>query len=856
MKKNRKFEEENFFNIIDENEEKSSNITAPHTLTPEEVLETGKKQNTVLKANSALEALKARMTQSAKPKKESEVSGSFTLETDEKDENKTTEKPNSEKKQKTLLDKCSPYFIEEDGTEANLNKEPLYKLQSVADILKSDSEKIVESLSEKYDIFFEDLTPKNEITPPKKEKAEEGNEINQSTEKAKDFKTPSSDKKITVKPENFSSFEDLLVISDIDTPKEDIKKPENDRIHNTATITFTPVNETSGETKINISSQARPIDLTGELANIPDNDYKEETDNVKLEKDDFEDFIPDEELIPEKETGRFLKKFFIKKRNSFVSAIISIFLSLILFLYFIPPIRNFIQSGNYIGPVITSCIALLITAANFDCFKALSKIFAVNSTADISAAFSAITVLIYSVFGIISGESVTEMQILLGIIFSFRALAKFFKASEMLTNIKIALSPNPKNTLKLINDSAVAYTMAENSVEGDALVADTQPANNLTDFMKYSTYGNYIDGKLPFITAISLALSVIIGIACTAYFDGITFGFYAAAAIQCFTALPVAFLIDCLPFYRASKKLGKSGAMILGKAGANSAELANAAVINADRIFPAGSVTLHQMQALSANNLEDTIVRAASLTECLGSTLAPIFKTITGTGNITALPDSDTVKYEDRMGISGWVDNRLLFIGNRTLLEAHGIPVPSLEVDRKILRQGYFPVYVATQDKACALLIIQYNVRDDIAKELRRLTDSGVDLLISSCDPNLTEEMICDYFGLYNDSVKVMTAAGRHVHRNMTAPAKTVSAPAVCGRNYVGIAAVLNCASRIKQSNLLLTVCYILAVVLGTVLFIYSSFAGSGTLIGSGSILLYSLISTVISYLLYLSKRP
>lgn len=35
------------------------------------------------------------------------------------------------------------------------------------------------------------------------------------------------------------------------------------------------------------------------------------------------------------------------------------------------------------------------------------------------------------------------------------------------------------------------------------------------------------------------------------------------------------------------------------------------------------------------------------------------------------------------MGISGWVDNKLLFVGNRTLMEAHGIEVPSVETTAK-----------------------------------------------------------------------------------------------------------------------------------------------------------------------------
>lgn len=42
----------------------------------------------------------------------------------------------------------------------------------------------------------------------------------------------------------------------------------------------------------------------------------------------------------------------------------------------------------------------------------------------------------------------------------------------------------------------------------------------------------------------------------------------------------------------------------------------------------------------------------------------------------------------------------------------------------------------------------------------------GITMLIDSSDPNLTEEMICDYMGLYDDSVKVMSTAGCHMYKN------------------------------------------------------------------------------------------
>ena len=220
------------------------------------------------------------------------------------------------------------------------------------------------------------------------------------------------------------------------------------------------------------------------------------------------------------------------------------------------------------------------------------------------------------------------------------------------------------------------------------------------------------------------------------------------------------------------------------------------------------------------------------------------------------MPDSDTVKYEDKMGISGWVNNKLLFVGNRTLMEAHGIDVPSIETDRKLLRRGYFPVYVATDDKACALLAVQYSVKPELAREFRKISAMGITMLIDSSDPNLTEEMICDYMGLYDDSVKVMSTAGCHMYKNAVTFTEHCSAPAAYKGNPAALASIVSSAVKIKKSSLLLAVFYALSCVAGVVLFAYASFGGSGSVIGSGAVLLYCLIGTAISVILYLTGKP
>lgn len=877
-----KKENEELFSLLSDDEEDLFAEYAAHNynsnaLTPEEVSGfSGNVEEDVTSSASALEALKKRMLNpenepqkeapEAKPKPSQ--SSDASSETDDFDLNAFTEiynrakaekkpeatadtKPTEPKKvplhEKTLLEKCRPFILDGEGDDSAMKSAPTYKLESVAEILNNESQKALDRLSQKYDITFDDLSKQSETKKPER-----------------DFK-PIED----IKPER-DVFEDLIsssskisqvqtnvssIISDIDSSVPSAKTKEPDP-HSTATIKFTPVSDESNTTRISISSQTRSIDLTGELTSLPDSASEETENEVQLEQTEFEEYIPDKEFSDEKDAKRFLRELSLKKRSAFLRAVFSLILLLLLAAARLPFMSGILLAHTKTANIIFTAVLGIITLINADMFKSLPKILSRRSNPDICASAAALSVLAYGVTAVFKNEIALDLIILGAFVLAVRALCSFFTAAYMLEGFKQIASPSPKRAVKLISDQAVTFAMAKNAIEGDVLAAAPQRTNHIDGYMKHSTFRIFLAGKLPFITVISILLSIIVGFACTSYFDGIVYGFYSAAAIQCFAALPVIFMLDSLPLYSSAKRLSKMGAVIAGKTGAEKIENANAAVLNADELFPSGTVQLHQMKLLSDNSIDDTIIRAASLSDALSSPLSPIFKKIAGTGGNVVLPDSDTVKYEDRMGISGWVDNKLLFIGNRTLMEAHGIEVPSVEVDRKILRQGLFPVYVATENKACALITVRYTVRPDIARELRRVSALGVTMLINSSDPNMTEEMICDYFGLYEDSVKVMSAAGCHMYKNAVTPTESCFAPAAYKGNPMGLAAIISNAGKIKKSNLLLTVLYVISSVLGAVLFAYMSFDGSGSLMSGAAVLLYCLISTVVSYILYLTQKP
>lgn len=817
------------FRLIEDNEnnfpvnieEKSEKVQPTHAITVDEVLletEALPKEDNSPRL-SPLEALKNRVINNAHHTEPLE---------NQKEEN--SDAP-------SLLEKCKPYIVDENGNDATTPKEPLYRLESVAEILENDSRSTLDRLAEKYDIMIDDLktgTPFAVKDFTLKSEAEE-----------------SGSEPVSIKIDSIQTS--LPDISDIDTfvtkNTDDIPEVSD------ATIRFTPIGDKdSKEGMVTVLSTTNTIDLTNEIADLilPETAAEE----TKLEETEFDSFKVDEEYKSPSDTKRLLYSLSVKKRNSFLRMIASGFLTVLLLFFEIPPASDLMLSNTKAMMIVCSVILGLGVIANIDMFLSFKNIFGKKSTPDITASLASIATLAFSVVSAVNSYVGYELVLLCSLILSFRAIAQFLSRASVLGNLKQITSHTEKKAISLITDEATTFAMAKNAIEGDVLIATPRKTENVTDFMKYTKFGLFMKGKLPIITIISIILSVISGFAAMSIFGEIAKAFYSAAAVLCMAALPTIFLTEALPLHSSAKRLNAKGSMIAGKTAAERLEMANAVVLTSSDLFPSGSVTLHNMKVLSDNNIDDTIMKAASLTDAVNSPLSPIFKQIAKTNSAYSIPDSDTVKYEERLGLSGWVDDEPIFIGNRTLMEAHGIEVPDVKVDKQILERGFFPVYIASGNKATALIVIQYSANPEVVYELRKITDAGVTLIINNCDPNLTNEMICDYLDLYEDSVKVMSNAGVHMYKNACTPTEECSAPAVFRGKPLNFITVMNTAARIKKSILFLGVLYLLAMCLGMVIFAYTSFSGGDAPLSSQTLLLYELGATALSLLFYQVFKP
>ncbi|MBO4433678.1 MAG: hypothetical protein J5852_09120, partial [Clostridia bacterium] len=551
-----------------------------------------------------------------------------------------------------------------------------------------------------------------------------------------------------------------------------------------------------------------------------------------------------------------IRRLSYKKRRNFLSLAICSLCVFVLLLFLLPFLADKTISSPKSTMTVCSIFLLIPILANIDMFKDIAHLFGRGANHDCIVSLCAVMSVPLCVISIVTGENVYHLILLAAIIMLVRSAVSFMQTSTMLSNLKKISYKGTKHALTFIKDSSTALAMAKNAIEGDVLVAVPRKAEFISDFMKFSLFKKKFGGKMPIVFAITLAFSALGAVIAAIYYKSAFAAVNAAAVTSMIAAMPVVCLIDVLPLFAASRKLNKKGAMIAGTFGADSIELANAATVSTSDIFPAGTVVLKNFKVLSNNNIDKTLVNAAALTEAIGSPLAPVFNKIAGTNTSYQKPDSDTIKYEERLGVSGWVDNELLFIGNSALMRAHGIEVPSLQVEKKILSNNCFPVYVATGGQACALVVIEYKARPDIQKVLRKISKLGITLLVDNCDPNVNEDLICDYFGLFDDSVKIMTNVGTYMYKNATADTDIISAPAVLRSNKFSLLNIMCCAANIRISNIILSIFYILAAVFGVWYFVFTSFAQSGGLMPGSSMLTFELLATAFAFVSFLFKKP
>lgn len=260
---------------------------------------------------------------------------------------------------------------------------------------------------------------------------------------------------------------------------------------------------------------------------------------------------------------------------------------------------------------------------------------------------------------------------------------------------------------------------------------------------------------MPIIIAGSLICGIIGGIITGDFLYGVTS--WAGAMCVCIPAFGLASIQ--LPMRWANRRLNKAGGLITGQHAIENYSTANSIVIDSTELFDQDKCVLHGFKHFGRVRVDDIMLYAAAIALRAGGPLSKVFGQVVTEKDL--LPEVHSFSYEDRMGVSGWIDEQKVIMGNRKMMEHHNFSLEGLE-EEKYTHNGRRVIYIAIANNLAAMIVVSYAPNKKLTQFIRRLGADGVTILLRNNDSNVTTDMINETFGVKFDNIRLISnTAGR-----------------------------------------------------------------------------------------------
>lgn len=762
----------------------------------------------------------------------------------------------------SLLAKCMPYISDDHGN--YLPEKPDYTLESVENIIESAEKRADEKIAMMYNLKPSDIerigdtspkAPPVADLPAKKPKLRlEETSIKKALKIGDTIRAVTKYDTVQIPKITQTLFDDLTgrrtdvfgeenVITTYSSPVAPAEEIDG-ATRTIPDISTNTKNESIYEDIMSSSKKAPPVDVFSSskkrIKKPLISSFSEEADEVKVEE-----FRGAGDI---KRVGGELKFSFLARRLRFV---LTLAVAIVMTIGYTMFSADGFAASSPLG--IVMCVCFFVAAAvNFTVFTSFASAFTRRCKIEFPLAAACLVGFVYTVLALSSQTYTAEFTILPVFSLLVYDYCSYRQSQAILDNFRIVASRKPKKAVALLNDHELSKVLSS-SLEGDLITAAGRTTDEIGSFLKNTHKDRPFGGKINAFTAISLIATAIIASAVGVSYGSVTEGFAAACVMLCLAVTPSLFISDMLPFAGFVEKIHRMGAGVCSKTSAKAVARTDAVCLSSAELFPKGTIRLHNISAISANELDETVSLAAAVALEAGSPLYPVFVDLLT--DSSDLPLADSVKYEENLGLSGWVGDNHVMIGNRSLLLAHGVRVPELEVDRKILEQGFFPVYIACDGKALSLLTVRYKASSSIENQLLKLTNAGIMLYVRNCDSNITEEMVADYYGLDREFVKILSSRGENRISVLLSPKPRTSAHAFYRGGTAGFLSAITGSLRLGKLSSVLYVLHIISAVALWLVFAGFSLAGTFTLMGATSLLLAQLICVVVSLTAYFAGK-
>ncbi len=450
----------------------------------------------------------------------------------------------------------------------------------------------------------------------------------------------------------------------------------------------------------------------------------------------------------------------------------------------------------------------------------------------------------------------------------FNAIGKLFIIERTLDNYKIVYSDMDKSVLDIELNEELAIDLTRGVNITEPVLGTNKNVNLFDDFIEKSfgidivdrlvkfisddfiekSFGiDIVDRLVKFISPISILLALFVSFFVGVKNSSFEIGMVVFTGIICMFS-PFSLITSIhIPFWLVNKKLKQSEAAIIGISDIEDYGHVNSILIDAYDLFPEDSIVLNGIETFSGKRIDEAIIDAASVVCQSKSILSNIFMNIL-LNRKELLKSIDSVIYEDKMGLSAWIENRRILIGTRELLINHGVKVPIKKPEDRYHGTNTKAIYLSTCGELTAIFIVTLHGDEFVLERFKGLQDNNIYSIIKTIDPILSSEFMTMLFDVDPEFIKIIDS-GQHIKYSQSIkPNDDIPGTILNNRTSDSYMHSILAAKRFKTTIIINVIILLLCMFLGVVIVSVLGLFDGLSQMSISTFVLYQVLWTIPSY--------
>lgn len=347
---------------------------------------------------------------------------------------------------------------------------------------------------------------------------------------------------------------------------------------------------------------------------------------------------------------------------------------------------------------------------------------------------------------------------------------------------------------------------------------------------------------------VSIALSAVCGVIAYLSYGGLT-AFSSAMLSALLVSSPV-FLSPVLIslIARTNESLNRTGCEILGYEDVENIDDTDAIVLDTADIFNGNISHFHLVSRAAKIDTLHAFEISCSILYSSGGVLRNEIEGFMKEQKLI-LPKVEELKYEEKLGLSCWVEDKCALLGTYKMMKEHNIRIPPEYAGEKYEKEGSNVLYLAFDTHATAMFCVDYFIGRHAKKQLVDLYKTGAILMLMTTDPHIDEQFVAATLGVSDSSIKTVSPVGAaRIRDSVERTTKQKRTGLIFKNSIVGLLKVINAAFRLYDAQSLTMLIQIVSMVFAAVVSGVLSAVATGYLPGALFIIAYHLIWTCLSY--------